>query len=226
MKVCLIEDNRDLGEAIERHLRKSGHAVTWNTDGDGVDELVRLDDFDVVILDLTLPAGDGTAILRRLRRERQDMPVLVATARAEIDDKVSLLDLGADDYLVKPFDIRELDARLRAVIRRKAGQPSSQVSIGALFVDQGGQTASIAGRLLELGQREFRVLEMLVASAGRVVTRERLMSRLFDMEYGGSENALELLVSRVRRKILGAGVEIATIRGVGYLLRVSVDAER
>lgn len=226
MKVCLIEDNRDLGEAIERHLRKSGHAVTWNTDGDGVDELVRLDDFDVVILDLTLPAGDGTAILRRLRRERHDMPVLVATAKAEIDDKVSLLDLGADDYLVKPFDIRELDARLRAVIRRKAGQPSSQVSIGALFVDQGGQTASIAGRLLELGQREFRVLEMLVASAGRVVTRERLMSRLFDMEYGGSENALELLVSRVRRKIVGAGVEIATIRGVGYLLRVSVDAER
>jgi two-component system response regulator TctD len=226
MKVCLVEDNRDLGEAIERHLRKSGHAVTWNTDGDGVDELVRLDDFDVVILDLTLPAGDGTAILRRLRRERHDMPVLVATAKAEIDDKVSLLDLGADDYLVKPFDIRELDARLRAVIRRKAGQPSSQVSIGALIVDQGGQTASIAGRLLELGQREFRVLEMLVASAGRVVTRERLMSRLFDMEYGGSENALELLVSRVRRKIVGAGVEIATIRGVGYLLRVSVDAER
>ena len=226
MKVCLIEDNRDLGEAIERHLRKSGHAVTWNTDGDGVDELVRLDDFDVVILDLMLPAGDGTAILRRLRRERQDMPVLVATARAEIDDKVSLLDLGADDYLVKPFDIRELDARLRAVIRRKAGQPSSQVSIGALVVDQGGQIASISDRLLELGQREFRVLEMLVASAGRVVTRERLMSRLFDMEYGGSENALELLVSRVRRKIVGAGVEIATIRGVGYLLRVSGDAGR
>jgi two-component system, OmpR family, response regulator TctD len=226
MKVCLIEDNRDLGEAIERHLRKSGHTVTWNTDGDGVDELVRFEEFDVVILDLTLPAGDGTAILRRLRRQRQDMPVLVATARAEIDDKVSLLDLGADDYLVKPFDIRELDARLRAVIRRKAGQPSSQVSIGALVVDQGGQIASISDRLLELGQREFRVLEMLVASAGRVVTRERLMSRLFDMEYGGSENALELLVSRVRRKIVGAGVEIATIRGVGYLLRVSGDAGR
>jgi DNA-binding response OmpR family regulator len=109
------------------------------TDGDGVDELVRFEEFDVVILDLTLPAGDGTAILRRLRRQRKTCPSLLRQRRAEIDDKVSLLDLGADDYLVKPFDIRELDARLRAVIRRKAGQPSSQVSIGALVVDQGAQ---------------------------------------------------------------------------------------
>jgi two-component system response regulator TctD len=226
MKVCLIEDNRDLGEAIERHLRKAGHTVIWNTDGDGVEELVGLEDFDVVILDLTLPAGDGTTILRRLRRQRHNLPVLVATARSEIDEKVSLLDLGADDYLVKPFDMRELDARLRAVIRRKAGQPSSQIRVGALVVDQGAQIASISGRSLELGLREFRVLELLVASAGRVVTRERLMSRLFDMEEGGSENALELLVSRVRRKIVGAGAEIATIRGVGYLARMSEDVDR
>jgi two-component system, OmpR family, response regulator TctD len=226
MKVCLIEDNRDLGEAIERHLRKAGHSVTWNTDGDGVEELVGVEDFDVVILDLTLPAGDGTTILRRLRRQRHNLPVLVATARSEIDEKVSLLDLGADDYLVKPFDMRELDARLRAVIRRKGGQPSSQLRVGALMVDQGAQIASISGRSLELGLREFRVLELLVASAGRVVPRERLMSRLFDMEDGGSENALELLVSRVRRKIVGAGAEIATIRGVGYLARVSEDGDR
>lgn len=226
MNICLVEDNRDLGEAVERHLRKAGHAVTWNVDGSGVEALVASEDFDVVILDLTLPAGDGSAILRRLRRQRHDMPVLVATAKAEIDDRVSLLDLGADDYLVKPFDMRELDARLRAIVRRRAGQQSSQIHIGRLVMDQGGQIASIAGRPLELGLREFRVLELLVAGAGRVVSRERLMSRLFDMEDGGSINALELLVSRVRRKIAGAGAEIVTIRGIGYLARVREDVER
>ena len=226
MKVCLIEDNLELGKAVERHLRRAGHAVTWNVDGNGVEELVGSENFDVLILDLTLPAVDGRTILWRLRRQRSEIPVLVATAKAEIDDKVTLLDLGADDYLVKPFDMRELDARLRAVVRRKMGQRSSQLVIGQLIVDQGAQMASISGRPLELGLREFRVLELLFASAGRVVTRERLMSRLFDMEDGGSENALELLVSRVRRKIAGAGAEIATLRGIGYLARVSEDADR
>jgi len=225
MKVCLIEDNRDLGEAIERHLRKAGHAVTWNTDGDAVDDLIAVETFDVVILDLTLPAADGTTILRRLRRNRHDLPVLVTTARAEIDDKVSLLDLGADDYLVKPFDLRELDARLRAVVRRPSGHQSSQVVLGDLVLDQGACAVAISGRPVDMGLREFRLLELLATSAGRVVTRERLMSRLFDIADGGSENALDLLVSRLRRKIAASEIEVVTVRGVGYLARVSEDAE-
>jgi two-component system response regulator TctD len=224
VKVCLIEDNRDLGEAIERHLRRDGHAVTWATDGEDVDNLIATEGFDVMILDLTLPATDGVTILRRLRRNGQDLPVLVTTARAEIDDKVSLLDLGADDYLVKPFDLRELDARLRAVVRRPAGHQSSELVLGDLAMDQGACTAAVAGRAIDLGLREFRLLELLATSAGRVVTRERLMSRLFDIGDGGSDNALELLVSRVRRKIAGSTVEIVTVRGVGYLARVSEDA--
>jgi two-component system, OmpR family, response regulator TctD len=225
MKVCLIEDNRDLGEAIERHLRKAGHAVNWNTDGDAVDDLIAVETFDVVILDLTLPAADGTTILRRLRRNRHDLPVLVTTARAEIDDKVSLLDLGADDYLVKPFDLRELDARLRAIVRRPSGHQSSQVVLGDLVLDQGACAVAISGRPVDMGLREFRLLELLATSAGRVVTRERLMSRLFDIADGGSENALDLLVSRVRRKIAASAIEVVTVRGVGYLARVSEDAE-
>jgi two-component system response regulator TctD len=220
MKVLLIEDNRDLGEAIERRLQAGGHRVVWMTGDDGIEDCLDAEAVDAIILDLTLPRGDGIDILRRLRRARRDVPVLVTTARAEVDDKVSLLDLGADDYLVKPFDLRELEARLRAILRRPAGSAASGVEIGPLTVDPAGHLATLAGRALELGPREFRLMEILAASHGRVVPRERLMARLFDLEDGGSENALELLVSRLRRKLAGGdGVEVVTVRGVGYLLR-------
>ncbi|HEY9020891.1 MAG: response regulator transcription factor [Paracoccaceae bacterium] len=219
MNIMLVEDNHDLGEAIERRLRAAGHLVTWNTDGQGVLDEVLLDEPDAIILDLTLPEADGLTILRQLRRNRRDLPVLVITAKAEIDDKVSLLDQGADDYLVKPFDMRELEARLRALTRRPAGHVASRLELGLLELEPAGKVLWLEGRLVDLGLREFRLLETLMGMAGRVVTRERLMSRLFDLEDGGSENALELLVSRVRRKIAGAGVDIVTVRGVGYLAR-------
>lgn len=219
MNIMLVEDNHDLGEAIERRLRAAGHLVTWNTDGQGVLDEVLLDEPDAIILDLTLPEADGLTILRQLRRNRSDLPVLVITAKAEIDDKVSLLDQGADDYLVKPFDMRELEARLRALTRRPAGHVASRLELGLLELEPAGKVLWLEGRLVDLGLREFRLLETLMGMAGRVVTRERLMSRLFDLEDGGSENALELLVSRVRRKIAGAGVDIVTVRGVGYLAR-------
>ena len=226
MNILLVEDNQDLGEAVERRLRAAGHQVTWNTDGQGVLDDPVLDDLDAIILDLTLPAADGLTILRQLRRNRRDLPVLVITAKAEIDDKVSLLDQGADDYLVKPFDMRELEARLRALVRRPAGHVASRLELGLLELDPAGKVLWMQGRLVDLGLREFRLLESLMSMAGRVVTRERLMSRLFDLEDGGSENALELLVSRLRRKITGAGVEIVTVRGVGYLARdAMMDAE-
>lgn len=219
MNILLVEDNHYLGDAIERRLRAVGHQVTWNTDGADVLEMVGGGTFDAIILDLTLPAADGMTILKQLRRRRSEVPVLVTTAKAEIDDKVSLLDLGADDYLVKPFDMRELEARLRALTRRPSGYVSSRLELGRLELDPAGQILWQDGRIVEMGLREFRLLEALAGMAGRVVTRERLMARLFDLEDGGSENALELLVSRVRRKISGAGVEIVTVRGVGYLAR-------
>lgn len=220
MRVLLIEDNRDLGEAIERRLRAGGHRVVWKLDGEGIEDCLDGDGVDAIILDLTLPRGDGIEILRRLRQKRREVPVLITTARAEVDQKVSLLDLGADDYLVKPFDLRELEARLRAIARRPAGSAASGLAIGPLTLDPAGHMATLGGRPLELGPREFRLLEMLAASHGRVVARERLMVRLFDLEDGGSENALELLVSRLRRKLGDGGVEVVTLRGIGYLLRV------
>lgn len=217
MNILLVEDNPDLGEAIEARLRGLGHQVTWNMTGADIPEIVASDQIDAVVLDLTLPSGDGIAILRGLRRARLILPVLVITARAEIDEKVSLLDLGADDYLVKPFDLREFEARLRAVMRRPSGQGSSVVELGRLRLDQAGQLLWLGDSLVEMGAREFRLLDSLIAAPGRVVTRDRLMARLGDLEDGGSENALEQIVSRVRRKIAGSGVQIVTVRGVGYM---------
>ena len=223
MRVLLVEDNSDIGEAVEHRLRAAGHIVTWNKDGRDVQHLILDVGVDAVILDLTLPAADGITILRDIRRQRRDLPVLVITAKAEIDDKVSLLDLGADDYLVKPFDMREMEARLRALVRRPSGHFTSVLQIGHLKLDPAGRTVTQAGRPVDLGRREFGLLEALMAQAGRVVTRERLMSRLSDLEDGGSENALELLVSRVRRKIAGSDVEVVTVRGLGYLVRMAPD---
>lgn len=219
MNILLVEDNRDLGEAIERRLRVLGHQVSWNTTGHEVVDVVAASDFDAVVLDLTLPAADGITILRDLRRSGKRLPVLVITAKAEIDDKVGLLDLGADDYLVKPFDMREFEARLRAVMRRPTGQVSSTLTFGRLVLDQAGQVLWQDGEVVETGLREFRLLESLMGAAGRVVTRDRLMARLCDLEDGGSENALEQMVSRVRRKIAKSGVQIVTVRGVGYLMQ-------
>lgn len=226
MKVLLVEDNADVGEAVEHRLRAAGHIVTWNRDGQDVQHMIVDEGIDAVILDLTLPAADGITILRDIRRQRRDLPVLVITAKAEIDDKVSLLDLGADDYLVKPFDMRELEARLRALVRRPTGHFTSVLQLGELTLDPAGRAVTQAGRLVDLGRRECALLEALMAQAGRVVTRERLMSRLSDLEDGGSENALELLVSRLRRKIAGGDVEVVTVRGVGYLLRMVQDEPR
>lgn len=225
MKILLVEDNPDIGEAIERRLTAIGHILTWNKDGRDVIPWLEASETDALILDLTLPGADGISILGEIRKHQRGLPVLIITARAEIDDKVSLLDLGADDYLVKPFDMRELEARLRALLRRPVGQFTSRLELGRLVLDPVGRIVTLDGKIMDLGRRELGLLEALMTQAGRVLTRERLMSRLTDLEDGGSENALELLVSRLRRKIAGAGVEVVTVRGVGYLLRVVEDAQ-
>ena len=179
---------------------------------------LRAERYDALILDLMLPGRDGLSIIEELRRARNAIPILVVTARAEIDDKVSLLDRGADDYLVKPFDLRELDARLRAVLRRPAGRTTSLMEFGDTVVDLAGHSVSVSGQAVELSRREFRLLEILLARVGAVVPKERLMSQLFSFDEAVSVNALELYVSRLRRKLEGSGVGIRTLRGLGYQL--------
>lgn len=220
MRILLVEDNEDLGEAIEKRLRSAGHSVEWVKDGADVVATAEADQFDAVALDLMLPNRDGIGLIAELRKRRFNAPILVITARSEIDDKVGLLDLGADDYLVKPFDLRELEARLRALLRRSGGQASSAIEVGNLVLDLAALNAAIDGKALELGRREFRLLEILVSHVGKVVPKERLMNQLFNFDESVSINALELHISRLRKKLDGADVEIGTVRGVGYLLRV------
>lgn len=220
MRILLVEDNEDLGEAIEQRLRNAGHSVEWVKDGADVVATAESDAFDVVALDLMLPNKDGITLIAELRKRRFSAPVLVMTARSEIDDKVSILDLGADDYIVKPFDLRELEARLRALLRRSGGQTSSLVEVGNLTLDVAGMHALIGGTPVELGRREFRLLEILIVNIGKVVAKERLMNQLFSFDEGVSINALELHISRLRKKLAEACIEIGTVRGVGYIARV------
>lgn len=219
MRILLVEDNEDLGEAIEKRLRNAGHSVEWVRDGNDVVPTAEGDDFDAVALDLMLPNRDGIGLIAELRKHKFNAPILVITARSEIDDKVSLLDLGADDYLVKPFDLRELEARLRALIRRTGGRATSTLGVGNLEMDLAGLNASVAGKSLELGRREFRLLEILVTNVDRVVPKERLMNQLFNFDEAVSVNALELHISRLRKKLEAANIEIGTVRGVGYVVR-------
>ncbi len=221
MRILLVEDNEDLGEAIEKRLRSAGHSVEWVRDGADVVSTAEGDPFDAVALDLMLPNRDGISLIAELRKRKFNAPIMVMTARSEIDDKVSLLDLGADDYLVKPFDLRELEARLRALLRRSGGQASSTVSVGNLELDLSALNVAIDGKALELGRREFRLLEILVSHVGKVVPKERLMNQLFNFDESVSINALELHISRLRKKLDGANVEIGTVRGVGYLMRTT-----
>ena len=218
MRILLVEDNLDLGDAVESKLRSAGHSVQWVRDGVaalrwGLDET-----WDALVLDINLPGKDGFTVIRELRAAGLEAPVLVMTARSEIEDKIDMLDLGADDYLVKPFDLRELEARLRALMRRPAGQTSSVTAYGNLSLDLANRNVSVAGAPLELGRREFRLLEILLGKLGQTVAKERLMNQLFDLD-DGTLNALELLISRLRKKLAGASIDIVTVRGVGYQAR-------
>lgn len=225
MRILLIEDSPDLAEAIVARLQREGHGVVWTADGDEGAEFAAHEPVDLVVLDINLPGRDGFSILREMRRSGTTMPVLVITARAEIDDKVSVLDLGADDYLVKPFDLRELEARIRVLLRRRMGEAQSLISYGDLSIDLVSRTAMVGGALVELGRREFGLLELLMARVGRPVSKERLVAHLFGHDDTGSPNAVELLVSRLRRKLEGCGTEIVTQRGVGYFLRTGPDGD-
>jgi two-component system, OmpR family, response regulator TctD len=219
VRILLVEDSEDIGDAMASKLRLAGHAVEWLRDGDEAGEAVVRDSFDAIVLDINLPGRSGLAVLKAMRAAGVATPVIVVTARSEIDDKIGILDLGADDYLVKPFDLRELEARLRAMMRRRAGALASAVVIGELTIDHAAREVRLANALVELGRREFALLEILVSQLGQVIPKQRLMDRLFSLDEEVSENALELYVSRLRRKLQGAPLSIVTVRGTGYVAR-------
>lgn len=216
MRILIVEDNPDIGDAMQSKLRASGHSVDWVHDGEMALKRAAEDNWDAIVLDIMLPGKDGFTVLRELREAGCEAQILVVTARSEVEDKVDMLDLGADDYLVKPFDLRELEARLRALMRRPAGHTSSLVRHGNLVLDIAGRSASVDGRLLELGRREFRLLEILLGRMGQTVLKERLLHQMFSQDDDVSLNAIELQVSRLRKKLVNSSVDILTVRGVGY----------
>lgn len=219
MRLLLVEDVDDVADAIVSSFVRRGDAIDRvGTVADAQDTLA-VNDYEVIILDINLPDGKGTEILQALRSQRRMTPVLMLTARMAVEDRVSALDRGADDYLVKPFDLRELQARVRALGRRTGAERSGLVEFGRLTVDPAGQVAACDGVPLQLTRREFSLLEALVANRTRIMPKERLFDRMFSMdEEEIGLNAIETYVARLRRKLEGSGVGIRTLRGLGYQL--------
>jgi two-component system OmpR family response regulator len=212
MRILIVEDDPVLSDGLIRSLRESDYAVDSATDGAEADQILSTHSFDLVILDLGLPKLEGYEVLRRLRRRGSKTPVLILTALDALEDRVKGLDLGADDYLTKPFDLPELEARVRALIRRGQSGGGSLLSHGALTLDIAGRRALLDGEPLELSAREIGVLEVLMLRSGRVA------EELYGWDEDVSANAIEVYVHRLRRKLEPAGVTIRTIRGLGYLL--------
>lgn len=216
MRVLLIEDTPDLAEAVLRYLRAEGHAVDHVASCDEAAAALRVADYAVVLLDLGLPDGTGLDLLRQRRAAGDRTPVIIATARDQISDRIAGLDAGADDYVVKPFDLGELAARLRAHARRGEGHPAPVIAIGELRVDRAGARVHLGTREIGLTSREWSVLDALVAARGRVLPKQALEEALYSFDDEIAGNAVEVYVSRLRAK-LGAGV-IVTRRGLGYLV--------
>lgn len=223
MKILLVEDTPDLAEAIAERLRADGHAVDWLTDGEQANKLLSYQDYSLVILDLGLPKLDGMRVLERLRERKNKTPVMILTARSGIDDRVNALDLGADDYLIKPVDLRELSARCRALIRRNNGEVASLVSYGNLSFNRGSATLLVNNTEVDLPKRELSILDLLLSYQGRTLSKSQIADQLCsfdDIEEQPSDNAIELYIARLRKKIAASNVRIKTLRGIGYMIYV------
>jgi two-component system OmpR family response regulator len=219
MRLLLVEDDAKLAAAVCRGLRAEGYAVDHAADGDAAMADAYVWNYDAVVLDLMLPRRDGLEVCRTLRERRDGVPILMLTARGNVDDRIRGLDAGADDYLAKPFDFGELLARLRALIRRGPSQRPPQLVVRELVVDPAAHTVTCAGEPVELTAREFSVLEYLARRPGELVTRAELLDHVWDANFDGSTNIVDVYVGYVRRK-LGRPL-IRTVRGAGFVL----DAE-
>jgi len=218
VRILITEDDRALAEALCFALGQAGYAVDHVSNGADADEALKADVFGLLILDLGLPKLDGLEVLKRMRRRNTVLPVLILSGREQSEEKVAGLDLGADDYLVKPFSLNELLARVRALLRRGRGVVAPVVTYGSLSYDTVGRTAAVEGRALPLSLHETGVLEVLLHRFGRVVSKEQLVEQLYSYDKEVSQNAIEVYVHRVRKKINGAGVTVRTLYGRGYLL--------
>ena len=224
MRILLVEDDPSIAEGIRTSLRQGGHAVDHVADGGQADAALRDHGYDLLVLDLGLPGLDGSEVLQRLRRRGKGLPVLVVTARDGLAERIRVLDLGADDYLVKPFALSEFEARVRALLRRVSSQGKPELQLGRLRLDLPGHRAWVDRRPLELTAREFGLLEALALRADRVTSRAQLIEALCDWDQELTDNGLDIAIHRLRRKLDGSGTGVRTIRGLGYLLEELADA--
>ncbi|HVO47292.1 MAG TPA: response regulator transcription factor [Steroidobacteraceae bacterium] len=217
MRLLLVEDDPMIGEAIRTGLRREGFAVDWVHDGDAAERVLRTEQFDLLMLDLGLPRKDGLQVLRNLRTRHESLPVLIITARDAVSDRVRGLDAGADDYLVKPFDLDELAARIRALLRRKSGRPAPEVEHLGVTLDPATHRVTQEGREVTLSPKEFALLQLLLERPGTILSRSQIEERLYGWGEEIESNAVEVHIHGLRRK-LGADY-IVNVRGVGYRVR-------
>ena len=218
MRILLVEDNLQLAEWLARALRESQFVVDLMHDGVGADHVLMTQTYAAVILDLALPRMSGMEVLRRMRGRGSKVPVLILTAQGGVQDRVQGLNLGADDYLPKPFELSELEARLRALIRRAHGQENPMVQCGSLRYDGNTRLFAVGDKPLALTPREHAVLEVLTLDLGKTVSKEALSEQVFALDQDASADAIEIYVHRLRKKLDGTDVAIVTLRGLGYML--------
>jgi two-component system OmpR family response regulator len=219
VRILIAEDDPVLADGLSRSLRSAGYAVDMVADGESADSALTAQGYDLLILDLGMPRLAGLDVLRRLRGRGSALPVLILTAADSVEQRVRGLDLGADDYMAKPFALSELEARVRALTRRAAGSPQNLLRHGPLTLDRAGRIAAIEQTPLDLSARELGLLEILLQRAGRLVSKEQLVDHLCEWGEEVSNNAIEVYVHRLRRKLEPGGVRIATVRGLGYCLQ-------
>ncbi|MEW8188821.1 MAG: response regulator [Candidatus Thiodiazotropha endolucinida] len=217
MRILLAEDDQYLGEGLALGLKQLGHTVDWVKDGMAAEQALSTENLDALILDLGLPRQDGLHVLQKLRKQGKNLPVLVLTARDAVDQRIEGLDSGADDYVVKPFDLLEVNARLRAITRRREGRSASVITYGDLVLDLAAHSLTKAGEEIMLGASEFAVLESLLTHQGRILSRQVLEEALYGWDEGVESNAVEVYIHHLRKK-LGKDL-IRTVRGVGYTIQ-------
>ena len=221
MKILLAEDEVDLNNVVTRYLKKNGYSIDSVLDGEEALDYLEYGEYDLVILDIMMPKVDGFEVIKKLRDKGNHTSILMLTARDNADDKVKGLDLGADDYIVKPFDFNELMARIRAVVRRKYGNSSNRLVIGDLILDTSEKSVTRAGKQIELTGKEYEVLEYLMQSKNRILSRDQIKEHVWDFDYEGDSNIIDVLIKNIRKKIdIEAGKQIIyTKRGLGYVIK-------
>ena len=220
MKVLIVEDTVELARALRDFFTLGGHSADIAGDLSSAQDYLSVSHFDMVLLDIMLPDGDGRGLLKSIRKRDDSIPIIVMTAKSEISDRIDVLDIGADDYIVKPFEFAELEARCRAVLRRHKGQNQTKLSYGSVSLFPLLATLEFKNKQQNLRNRELRLLEIFFNNPEMIHSKEQLTDRLFSLSEEVTDNTIEVYVGRVRKKLVGSGLEIITMRGLGYRLRL------